>query len=288
MAQNYQRFETQEELFKQPIEHKISARRLQSLFSVSATCWRYESKNSEENQALAASLRSLAHQHKNWGFMLMFLFIRNVEKRPWNHKRVYRIYCEEGLNLRIKPHLRLERAKPMPLHAPSEPNTVWSMDFMHDNLTDGRAYRCLNILDDFNRELLGVEVDLSLPSCRVITALNNLIEWRGTPKVLRSDNGPEFISTKLRQWAESKGIELWFIQPGNPQQNAYVERFNRTMRYELLNAELFSNIEEVQDKATEWQWLYNNKRPSMALNGITPIQKLVQYQNSVYQPSTLH
>ena len=268
--------------------HKLSVRRLCNLFSISLVCWRYAPKNDAVNQELAAALRALAHQHKTWGFMLMFLYLRNVEKRPWNHKRVYRVYCELGLNLRIKPHARIERDKPLPLNPPDDPNTVWSMDFMHDNLTDGRAYRSLNILDDFNREFLSAEIDLSLPTTRVITALEHIIEWRGAPKVLRSDNGPEFISKEMSQWAESKGIILWFTQPGNPQQNAYIERFNRTMRYELLNAELFSSIEEVQERATAWQWLYNNKRPSMALNGITPAQKLADYQKSVYQPSTLH
>ena len=204
----------------------------------------------------------------------MFLHLRNQCGKPWNHKRVYRIYGELALNLRIKPSVRLNRQKPLALAPPSAPNVVWSMDFMHDQLSDARSYRSLNVLDDFNRELLCAEIDFSLPTTRVIKALNQVIEWRGSPKAIRCDNGPEYISKLLGDWATERGIVLWFIQPGNPQQNAYVERFNRTMRYELLSANLFESIAEAQDAATKWQWTYNNERPSMALNGLTPIQYL--------------
>lgn len=262
-------------------------RQLCAAFNISLTCWHYQPKNDADNTDIAHQLISLAQQHKTWGFGLMFLHLRNVQGKPWNHKRVYRIYCELRLNLRIKPHKRLAREKPQPLQVPSQPNTVWSMDFMHDQLTDTRSYRSLNILDDFNRELLCAEIDFSLPSKRVIQALEQVFEWRGKPSVIRSDNGPEYISQSLREWADSQGIILWFIQPGNPQQNAYVERFNRTMRYELFNAELFDSIEEAQDAATQWQWMYNHERPNMALGGVTPAQKLAAYQLNL-KNSTLH
>lgn len=109
------------------------------------------------------------------------------------------------------------------------------MDFMHDQLSDGRSYRLFNVIDDFNREGLGIEVDLSLPANRVIRALNQIIEWRGKPKQIRCDNGPEYISHSLAKWAKKHDIQLQFIQPGNPQQNAYIERFDRTVRYDWLN-----------------------------------------------------
>ena len=115
-----------------------------------------------------------------------------------------------------------------------------------------------------------------------------MIEWRDKPSAIRSDNGPEYISSTVKEWADKHGIELKFIQPGNPQQNAYIERFNRTMRYELLSPNLFANIAEVQEAATEWGWSYNHDRPSMALNGRTPIQCLQAYLDSNHQPSTLH
>ncbi len=143
------------------------------------------------------------------------------------------------------------------------------MDFMHDQLNDRRSYRLFNVIDDYNREALGMEVDLSLPTQRVIRSLDQIIEWRGKPKVLRCDNGPEYIGHKLQEWADKHGIKIAYIQPGNPQQNAYVERFNRTVRYDWLNQDIFELIEEVQEKAIHWLWHYNNERPNMALGGIT-------------------
>jgi putative transposase len=192
----------------------------------------------------------------------------------WHHKRIYRIYRELELNLRIKPKKRLVRKRPEPLAVPDAINKSWSMDFMHDQLSGGRCYRLFNAIDDFNHEGLAIEVDLSLPAARVVRTLNQIIEWRGKPKQIRCDNGPEYISDLLATWAETKGIELAFIQPGNPQQNAYVERYNRTGRYDWLNQFLFSNIEEVQEQATCWLWTYNNERPNTAIGGITPKQKL--------------
>lgn len=176
--------------------------------------------------------------------------------------------------MRIKPKKRLVREKPGKLSVPEYINEVWSMDFMHDQLGNQRSYRLFNVIDDYNREALGIEIDLSLPTERVIRALDQIIEWRGKPKALRCDNGPEYISQKLQQWAIKHGIKLAFIQPGNPQQNAYIERFDRTVRYDWLSQDIFDSIEEVQEKATNWLWHYNNERPNMALGGITPKQKL--------------
>jgi len=148
------------------------------------------------------------------------------------------------------------------------------MDFMHDQLSDGRSFRLFNVIDDFNREGLDIEADLSLPAARVIRSLEQIIEWRGKPTAIRCDNGPEYISSTLIEWAEKHYIRLDYIQPGKPQQNAYVERYNRTVRYDWLNQYLFESIAEVQDAATRWLWTYNNERPNMALGGITPMQKL--------------
>ncbi len=153
-------------------------------------------------------------------------------------------------------------------------NESWSMDFMHDQLENGRHYRLLNVLDDFNREGLAVEADFSLPAKRVIRTLEQIIEWRGKPKQLRCDNGPEYISQLLAGWAKKNQIRLMFIQPGKPQQNAYIERYNRTVRYDWLNQHLFSSIEKVQDQATKWLWSYNNERPNTAIGGVPPRHKL--------------
>ena len=244
------------------------------IFSISETCYRYQAKLSDDNALIADWLIRLTHNQKNWGFELCFLFLRNVKGYGWNHKRVYRIYRELELNLRIKPKKRIIREKPEPLAVPEAINECWSMDFMHDSLTDGRSYRLFNVIDDFNREGLVIEADFSLPAQRVIRSLDRIIEWRGKPQSIRCDNGPEYISLALKAWAEKRGIALKYIQPGNPQQNAYVERYNRTVRYDWLNLYLFDSISAVQDFATRWLWTYNNERPNMALGGITPKQKL--------------
>ena len=216
---------------KTVIEKAISILLSCELFSISEACYRYKSKVSDENTIIANWLLRLAHNQRNWGFGLCFLYLRNVKGYIWNHKRVYRIYRELELNMRIKPKKRLLREKPETLAVPTAINECWSMDFMHDQLEDGRNYRLLNVLDDFNREGLAIEVDLSLPAARVVRTLEQIIEWRGKPKQIRCDNGPEYISKLLQNWADKNQIQLVFIQPGNPQQNAYIERYNRTVRY---------------------------------------------------------
>src|SRR5690606_14836132 len=156
----------------------ISIKQACSAFSISETCYHYEARLNDENAQISDWLLRLTTTHRNWGFGLCFLFLRNVKGFSWNHKRVYRIYRELELNLRIKPKRRLTREKPEPLATPQAINEMWSMDFMHDTLEDGRAFRLFNLIDDFNREGLCIEVDFSLPAERVIRALNNVIEWR--------------------------------------------------------------------------------------------------------------
>jgi putative transposase len=243
-------------------------------FGISESCYRYHPKLQPENVQIADWLIRITDNNRNWGFGLSFLYLRNVKGYGWNHKRVYRIYRELELNLRIRPKKRMVREKPDALTVPQALNEVWSMDFMHDQLSDGRCFRLFNLIDDFNREALAIDADLSLPALRVIRSLDQVIEWRGAPKVIRCDNGPEYISGELQNWAEKRSIKIEYIQPGKPQQNAYVERFNRTVRYEWLAQYHFDSIAEVQDFATKWMWSYNHERPNMALGGITPKQRL--------------
>ena len=257
-------------------QHRLNIRQACQAFSVSECCYRYERKLSDENRLIAELLLGLTQAQRNWGFGLCFLYLRNVKKYAWNHKRVYRIYREMELNLRIKPRKRLKRDKPKELAVPESANQIWSMDFMHDQLRDGRTIRILNVLDDFNREGLCLEIDFSLPAERVVRTLEHIIEWRGCPKEIRCDNGPEYISSRLLSWAEKRQIVIRHIQPGKPQQNAYIERYNRTVRYDWLNQYLFESLEEVQDFATRWLWTYNNERPNMGIGGITPAMKFKQ------------
>lgn len=243
-------------------------------FAISETCYRYQGTQAPENAAVEDWLLRLTTAHRSWGFGLCFLYLRNVKQFGWNHKRVYRVYRALELNLRIKPRKRIVRETPEPLAVPAVQNDTWSMDFMHDQLADGRSFRLLNVIDDFNREGLAMEVDLSLPAERVVRALDQLIEWRGAPLRIRCDNGPEYAGHTLFAWAKRHGILLDFIQPGKPQQNAYVERYNRTVRYDWLSQSLFATIADVQAAGTAWLWIYNNERPNMALGGITPTMKL--------------
>ncbi|CAM5792096.1 IS3 family transposase ISAeme6 [Castellaniella caeni] len=256
------------------IEHRqVSIRIACEAVGISESCYHYQPKLSDENEVIADWLIRLTTAQRNWGFGLCFAYLRNIKGFRWNHKRVYRIYRELELNLRIKPRRRLVRERPVALGTATAINQMWSMDFMHDQLSDGRSIRLFNVVDDFNREGLGIEVDFSLPAERVTRALDQIIEWRGQPRCIRCDNGPEYIGKVLLDWAAKRRITLIHTQPGNPQQNAYVERYNRTVRYDWLAQNLFGSLEEVQAGATEWLWAYNNERPHKSLGGLTPAQK---------------
>lgn len=152
------------------------------------------------------------------------------------------------------------------------------MDFMHDALMSGRRFRTFNVVDDFNREALAIEIDLSLPAARVIRVLERVVAWRGYPKKLRMDNGPEFISTALAEWAEEHCIELDFIEPGKPTQNSFIERFNRTYRDEVLNMYVFKTLNEARELTQNWITQYNNERPHDSLMDLTPWEYLAKYQ----------
>lgn len=178
------------------------------------------------------------------------------------------------LNIRTRARKRLPERVKQPLSVPTAPNQVWSIDFMSDSLVDGRKIRLLNIIDDYNRESLAMEVDTSLPSFRVIRVLDRLIAVRGCPANIRCDNGPEFISHKLEEWCshESRRISLQFIQPGRPMQNAYIERKNGSIRRELLNAYLFNSLTEVRVMSEEWRIDYNHERPHKSLGYLSPLK----------------
>jgi len=255
-------------------EYQTSVNFICICFNISRSGYYYQPKLNDENKVIENWLLRLTTAHRRWGFKLCFLYLRNIKGFKWNHKRVYRIYRELELNLRIKPRRRIKSDKPEALSVPMAINQTWSMDFMSDTLTDGRSIRTFNVVDDYNREGLNIDVDLSMPAQRVIQSLERLIEWRGKPKTIRCDNGPEYISHALRDWAQAMDIELMYIQPGKPTQNAYIERFNRTVRQECLNLHLFDSVEQAQNITTQWLWIYNNQRPYFTLGGIPPRSKV--------------
>lgn len=177
-----------------------------------------------------------------------------------------------ALHLKRKPKKRLPARAAQTLVVPLQANQTWSLDFMSDALSTGRAFRTLNGIDDYNREALWIEVDTSLPAEQVVRVLEQLLDWRGKPARIRMDNGPELISQRLASWAQEKHIELLHIQPGKPAQNAYIERFNRTYREGVLDAYLFDDLEEVRLLTESWLEDYNTIRPHEALRGLSPRQ----------------
>ena len=211
----------------------------------------------------------MVEAHPSIGFWKSYKRLRRSEN-IWNHKRVYRVYTSMKLNIRRKARKRLPARIKRALFQPTEINQVWSMDFMSDSLWDGKRFRLLNIIDDYNREILTIETDTSLPAMRVIRVLERLTEYRGLPEMIRVDNGPEFISERLDSWCKDKKIQLVFIQPGKPMQNGFVERFNGNLRRELLNAYIFKTIREVRSMTQKWVEDYNFHRPHDALNDKTP------------------
>jgi putative transposase len=194
-----------------------------------------------------------------------------------NHKRIYRVYKALGLNIQRRSKKRIPERVKEPLQDIDKPDEQWSMDFMSDTLYNGRRYRILNVMDEFNRELIEFEIGSSLPSSKVIQTLQRAVDMRGKPESIRVDNGPEFISRRLEIWCYIKGIKLKFIQPGCPTQNSRVERFNGTMRREFFNAYIFDTLAEVKLMAREWVDDYNNHRPHKFLGKLSPIEYLNKY-----------
>lgn len=248
----------------------MSERQACDLVGMHRSTYRYKPRPRDDSD-LKQRLSNLAERHRRWGFPKMLAQLKK-QGLPDNHKRVHRVYCEMGLNLRVKPKKRLPSRNPQPLAVPEQPNTCWSIDFMSDSLTDGRTFRTLNIIDGWNREGLTIEIDTSLPASRVTRVLDRVADWRGYPEVLRCDNGPEFISHKLAEWAQEHEIVLDFIEPGKPAQNAYVERFNRTFREDVLDAYLFSSLSEARELTLAWLEDYNLIRPHQALDNMTPLE----------------
>lgn len=221
-------------------------------------------------------LCELAELHSRWGFWMMHHHLRLI-KHSWNHKKVYRIYTEMKLNLRRKHKKRLPLRVKEPLLQPLYPNVTWSMDFMHDGLINGKSFRSFNVIDDFNREGLNITLDTSLTSSRVIRELERLIEWRGKPERIRVDNGPEFIAHAMEEWAKNNDIILKFIEKGKPNQNGFIERFNRSYREEVLDNFAFESIKQAQTISHAWIWIYNNERPHSSLNYLTPTDFLLKH-----------
>lgn len=251
---------------------------------LSRSVYHYQPDVSKDD-AVIAEVQAVVTRCPAYGFGKVFAVLRR-SGHGWNHKRVYRVYCALKLNLRRKGKRRLPSRNPEPLAVPADMNQCWSIDFMSDSLFCGRRFRTFNVVDDYNREALAIEVDLSLPSARVVRVLDRIVSWRGTPAKIRMDNGPEFISVTLADWAESHRVQLEFIKPGKPTQNSYVERFNRTYRTEILNMYAFRRLSEVRELTNNWIREYNEERPHDSLGDMTPREYLTANSNQENSKST--
>ena len=259
-----------------PVTRACAAARLSR-----AAYYRVSMDRGQWDREIIEALNEIVGVELRWGFWKCYDRLRQLG-RPWNHKRVYRVYCKMRLNVPRRTKRRLPTREPHTLAVEPRMNAVWAIDFMHDTLYRGRAFRTLNVLDEANRGGLGIEVATGIPASRMIRFLTQLVEIHGRPQAIRCDNGPELTSYAFTEWCKAQDIELRFIQPGKPDQNAFIERFNRSYREEVLNAYLFESITEVQQITDEWLKRYNEIRPHDALGSLPP----ARYREQVLEAKT--
>jgi putative transposase len=258
------------------MEAKISIVRACRVVSLDRSMYYYNSV--KDDKEVEEKLRYYCEKLPARGFPEYFKRIRR-EGIKWNHKRVRRVYKKLGMVHRRKIKRRIPNPEKKVLLQPIRSNLTWSIDFMEDRLENGRKIRILNILDDYNREALAIEIDYSFPSYKVVKMLKRVIEWRGKPEEIRTDNGPEFIAKDLEVFCENSEITHVRIQKGKPTQNGFVERFNRTYREDVLDLNIFENINQVREKTEEFFEDYNHRHPHNSLNNMSPIEFMKSKNN---------
>ena len=251
-------------------ENEVSIVRACRVLEVHRSGYYYKRKRDDSEVIDAISKKA---EHSKDGFWKIYCRLRN-DGYQWNHKRVYRVYKLMNLNYRRKLKRRLPSREKETLLTPNDKNISWSMDFVSDVLTNGRRFRVLNIIDDFNREVVAMEVATSMPAERVIRILERVIWCSGKPESIRVDNGPEFIADLFKSWCNGNGINIKYIQPGKPTQNSFIERFNGSYRRGVLDAYLFDNLNQVRELTQNWMKDYNEFRPHEALGDLSPIAYL--------------
>jgi putative transposase len=268
-------------------EHRLSVVRACQVVRLTRAAWYQPPPDRHaRDAAVIDALTQLVDRHTRWGFWKLFGRLRNTG-HWWNHKRVHRVYCALRLNRVRRTRRRVPRRVRVPLSAPPVLNGTWALDFMHDALYDGRAFRTLNVLDQGNREALAIAIGFSLTSRRVLAILEELVALHGAPQALRMDNGPEFLASVVEVWAERRAITLDFIQPGKPAQNAFIERFNQTYRTEVLDANVFTSLAEARTITTDWLMRYNTERPHDSLGGVPPLTFLPRPTSTLESPYAL-
>ena len=258
--------------------HGLSQRRACGLIEITRRGFMHRAA-ADRNRELRERLKMLAEERRRWGCPMLYQLIGR-EGWPVNHKRIERLYREEGLSLRRRrrrkrlSHLRVVRPRS------AAANQAWALDFVHDSLMNGRRFRALAVIDEWSRESLAIEVDVSLTGHRVTKVLERLAIGRGLPTVLQSDNGPEFTSRVLDQWAYDHQVRLQFIEPGKPIQNAFIESFNSRLREEGLNQHVFTSLDDARTKIEQWRIEYNRERPHSSLGYLTPEEFAAKNQGS--------
>ncbi len=252
-------------------QYAMSERHACRLVQLARSTHRYRSRRGERDAALRARLQELAAKRMRFGYRrLRAMLVR--EGVEVNHKRVYRLYREEGLAMRIRQRRRIRWQGTASKPVATRPNERWSMDFVSDCVSRGRVIRMLTLVDDCTRECPVIEVDSSLGGWRVRRVLDRIAKERGLPQAIVLDNGPEFRGRALAAWSEARGVRLEFIQPGKPVQNAYVESFNGRLRDECLNANWFTSLSDARQKIETWRQDYNQQRPHSSLDYLSPAE----------------
>jgi putative transposase len=247
--------------------HRMSERRACRLLGAPRSSMRYRARP-RDNEAVLGALKALAGRHRRSGYRQLTRMLRR-RLGPVNPKRVYRLYRKHGLQVPVRRRRRLRHMPRQPMAAPRRRNECWSMDFVHDQTMTG-PLRTLSVLDLCTRQAPLLTAARSMPAERVIRCLEQAAEAYGLPKRIVVDNGPEFTSRAMQRWAKDRDIELHFIEPGKPTQNAFIESFNARLRDECLNEHVFSNVQEAQTVLEQWRNYYNQERPHGALGGQTP------------------
>jgi len=248
--------------------YSVGLRRICGLLQMARSTFYYESQG-RGDEALREALKETAVRRRRWGYRMLSLALWRRGFTD-NHKRIYRVYREEGLQVKRRSKRKTAKWRGEKPAAATSRNQRWSIDFMSDQLADGRKLRTFNVVDDFSRQCLAIEVDTSLGGARVTRVLDWLVAQRGHPVRIVLDNGPEFTGREMDRWAYEHEVELAFIEPGKPVQNAFVESFNGTMRNECLNEHWFLSVADAREIIENWRIDYNLNRPHSSLGGMTP------------------
>jgi transposase InsO family protein len=259
------------------VDKGLSERQALALMRMSASALRYV-RRPDRNGEVRERILALAHRYRRYGVGMIHLKLRQ-EGLPVNYKRVERLYREERLQVRRRKRKKVPAGERQPLLRPSVANQVWSMDFVFDRTAEGRVIKCLTIVDDATHESVAIEVERAISGQGVVRVLERLALSRGLPKVIRTDNGKEFCGKAMVAWAHERGVMLRLIEPGKPNQNAYIESFNGRLRDECLNEHWFPSLLHARTLIETWRREYNEERPKRALGGLTPSAYAKQLAN---------